>query len=314
MNRLIHCGSVITDLVMTVEALPPPGGDTLATSTSTSPGGGFNVMAAAARSGMRVLYAGTHGTGPNGDMARAALAGEGIEVLHPPRADVDTGFCVALVDAGAERTFVSSIGAEGDLDGADLARVRVEPGDFVYVTGYSFVSGNRGPDLVRWLGELPGQARVVFDPAPVVAGIDPGVLGEVLGRTDVLSLNAREAGLVTGLDRPEEAAAELARRGRPGGLVVLRDSARGCLVARSGDEPVLVPGFAVTAVDTNGAGDAHTGAFVAALAGGADPFEAARRANGAAAVAVTRYGPATAPDSGELRDFLAAREPAGARR
>ncbi|MEP6759821.1 MAG: PfkB family carbohydrate kinase, partial [Sporichthyaceae bacterium] len=51
----------------------------------------------------------------------------------------------------------------------------------------------------------------------------------------------------------------------------------------------------VVAVDTNGAGDVHVGAFLAALARGEDPVRAARSANEAAADAVTRLGPATAP-------------------
>jgi sugar/nucleoside kinase (ribokinase family) len=66
-----------------------------------------------------------------------------------------------------------------------------------------------------------------------------------------------------------------------------------------------VPGFAVGVVDTNGAGDAHSGAFIAALAAGAADAAAARSANAAAALSVTRRGPATAPTREELARFLA---------
>jgi sugar/nucleoside kinase (ribokinase family) len=68
---------------------------------------------------------------------------------------------------------------------------------------------------------------------------------------------------------------------------------------------VAVPGFAVDVVDTNGAGDAHSGAFIAALAAGAADTAAARRANAAAALSVTRRGPAMAPTREELARFLA---------
>jgi sugar/nucleoside kinase (ribokinase family) len=44
---------------------------------------------------------------------------------------------------------------------------------------------------------------------------------------------------------------------------------------------------------------------MAALAYGAEPAEAAHRANVAASIAVSRYGPATAPTSEELRSALA---------
>jgi sugar/nucleoside kinase (ribokinase family) len=68
-----------------------------------------------------------------------------------------------------------------------------------------------------------------------------------------------------------------------------------------------VPGFPVRAVDTTGAGDTHSGAFLAALAAGADEAAAARTANAAAALSVTRHGPATAPGRDELARFLAGR-------
>jgi sugar/nucleoside kinase (ribokinase family) len=61
-----------------------------------------------------------------------------------------------------------------------------------------------------------------------------------------------------------------------------------------------VPGFKVEAVDSNGAGDAHAGVFVAGLARGLSAVEAARRANAAAALAVTRWGPATSPGTAEV--------------
>jgi sugar/nucleoside kinase (ribokinase family) len=63
----------------------------------------------------------------------------------------------------------------------------------------------------------------------------------------------------------------------------------------------------VTAVDTTGAGDAHCGVFLASLADGHSPAGAAARANAAAAFAVTRPGPATAPDRTQLDAWLSAR-------
>ncbi|GAA3440556.1 hypothetical protein GCM10018954_101800 [Kutzneria kofuensis] len=68
-------------------------------------------------------------------------------------------------------------------------------------------------------------------------------------------------------------------------------------------------GFPVEVVDTNGAGDAHTGAFMAALAAGLPPAKAARRANAAAAIAVTRRGPASAPTIEEVHKLLSDEEP-----
>jgi sugar/nucleoside kinase (ribokinase family) len=88
--------------------------------------------------------------------------------------------------------------------------------------------------------------------------------------------------------------------------VVVRTGAAGCLIGHRDRDPVTVPGFRVHALDTNGAGDAHAGTFIAALAGGADEVGAARAANAAAALSVTKRGPATAPTAAELARFLAA--------
>ncbi|MFE1170671.1 PfkB family carbohydrate kinase [Nocardiopsis sp. NPDC058789] len=304
--RLHHVGPVIVDVVMTVDHLPERGGGVLASSARSLPGGGFNVIAAATRAGMEVVYGGAHGTGPHGDLVRSALNDAGVACAHPPRPE-DTGFCVALVDASAERSFVTRLGAETDLPLADLRTLRPEPGDFVYTVGYSLLPGARADELVTWISELPPGVRLVLDPAPVVGDVPAATLATVLGRTDVLSLSAAEAVTVTGTADLHAAAAMLVERVAPGGVVVLRDSAEGCLVATREAEPVRVPGFAVAAVDTTGAGDAHVGVFTAALASGSSVREAARRANAAAALAVTRPGPATSPDREELEKFLSAR-------
>ena len=67
---------------------------------------------------------------------------------------------------------------------------------------------------------------------------------------------------------------------------------------------MLVPGFPQTPVDTNGAGDCHTGALIAARQTGATWPEACRRANAASAIKVTRRGPDTAPTAAEVDAFL----------
>src|SRR5690348_17721863 len=131
MTRLVFAGEALVDLLMRIPALPERGGDILAESSSVQVGGGFNIMAAAARQGLPVVYAGGHGTGPWGDRVRAALAAEGIRLLRAPDPHRDTGFDVGLVEANGERTFVTALGAEPlrEPDAWDLVRLR--PGDAV---------------------------------------------------------------------------------------------------------------------------------------------------------------------------------------
>jgi sugar/nucleoside kinase (ribokinase family) len=306
-DRLLHLGNVVVDIVVTVPALPERGGDVLASRAAAAAGGGFNVMAAAARQGLPAAYAGAHGTGPFGTLARAGLAAEGIEVIQPATAGLDTGFVLTMVEVGGERTFLTSRGAEATLTATDLERVSPAGGDAIYLSGYGLVHDSNRAGLLGWLAQLGAGQVVFFDPGPLVGSIPAAALAAVLGRADWLTCNAREAGILTGLADPRAAAAVLAGRAGPAGRarVLVRTGPGGCLIARPGDEVVAVPGFKVDAVDTNGAGDAHSGAFIAALAAGAGDTAAARSANAAAALSVTRRGPATAPTREELAQFLA---------
>jgi sugar/nucleoside kinase (ribokinase family) len=306
-NRLLFAGEAIVDLLMRVPTLPERGGDMLAESSSIEVGGGFNIMAAAVRQGLPVLYAGGHGTGPWGDKVRAALAAEDISLLRPADPDTDTGFDVALVETGGERTFVTQLGAESLREPGAWDLIQARPGDAVYVSGYGLVPPASGPVLGAWAAGLPPEIMLFVDPGPLVADIPAAVLDPVLGRCDWWSCNQREAALLTGTGDPEQAARRLLRRtGRAG--VIVRSGPQGCLLALR-EQPALshISAPAVTAVDTTGAGDAHSGVFLAALAAGQPPAEAARRANVAAALTVTRSGAAVSPTEDELNQFLALR-------
>ena len=314
-RRMVFAGEALVDVVMRVPALPERGGDLLASSAEVTPGGGFNVMAAAARQGLPVLYAGGHGTGPWGDVVRAALDAEGIGLLRPRDAGRDTGFDVALVEPDGERTFVTRLGAEMVRGPRSWDTVPAGPGDTVYVSGYGLAAAETGPALSAWAAALPPGVLLFLDPGPLAAQIPAAALEPVLARCDWLSCNQREGTLLTfqcagaaGPDPSPAAPAEAARlllARTASACVIVRAGAAGCYVARrESPDPVHVPAPAVTAVGTTGAGDAHSGVFLAALAEGLAPLAAAARANAAAAFAVTRQGPATAPTRDELAAWL----------
>jgi sugar/nucleoside kinase (ribokinase family) len=302
-DRLLHLGNVVVDIVLAVPALPERGGDVLASRAEATPGGGFNVMAAAARQGLRSAYAGVHGTGPFAALARTALAAEGIDVLQPAKAGQDTGFVLTLVEASGERTFLTSRGAEATLTAGDLRPIRPEARDAVYLSGYSLVHDRNRAALLGWLPRLGDGQTMLFDPGPLAGSIPAGALAIVLDRADWLTCNAREAAILTGVTDPRAAAATLAGR-TSRSRVLVRTGPDGCLIGRPGAGVVHVPGFPVRVRDTNGAGDTHSGVFAAALAAGAADTAAARTANAAAALSVTRRGPATAPTREELAKFL----------
>lgn len=304
MSRLLHTGQVIVDLVMALDTLPATGGDVLAQSASFETGGGFNVMAAARRNGLPVVYLGRHGRGRFGDLARAAMQAEGVEMAQAASVGKDTGLCVSLTEASTERTFISHIGAEGDLSAEDLADVVPRADDYVYVSGYSLLLDGKAQALLDWLLALPREITVVFDPGPLVKAPDSALMVALLPRIDIWTSNGPEALAFTGDGTLAEALRDLNRHLPAEALLVVRDGPNGCWVSRQG-KAEHVPGFKVQAVDSNGAGDAHAGVFLAGLAEGLTPTVAARRANAAAALAVTRWGPATSPGSAEVDALVA---------
>lgn len=311
MTRVIHTGQALVDVVIEVPDLPARGQNVMATSVTDYAGGAVTVLVAAARAGAACVHAGAHGTGPHGDLVRAALHAEGVALSAAMVPDRDTGICVVLIEPSAERTFVTTLGAERDITVESLASSAPGPGDLVCVTGFSLALAATRDPLLRWLGTLDEGVVVVLDPGSAFASLPAEVRAEMLRHTDVWSSNAEEAtDLLAAADRtPEEdglsaQAAALAPLMRGEAIVIVRDGADGCTVLADG-ECTLVPGFPQTPVDTNGAGDTHTGALLAEVAAGTSWAQGCRRANAAAAIKVTRRGPATAPTAAEVTQFLA---------
>ena len=132
----------------------------------------------------------------------------------------------------------------------------------------------------------------------------------MLDVTDVWSSNAEEAEHLlraTGTEPPADLAGlttAIAPLLRGDAVAIVRDGPEGCAV-RVGSETHYVAGFPQVPVDTNGAGDTHTGALLAEVAAGTPWVEGCRRANAAAAIKVTRRGPESAPTATEVDAFLA---------
>ena len=304
-TRLVSVGNVIIDVVAEVPELPERGGDVLASRGTLEVGGGFNLMAAAARQGLDVAYGGALGHGRFGDLARRALQAEGIAQLLPDAADEqrDTGFDVVLVEASGERTFVTAVGAEAGVTSQRLDHVEIRPTDALAISGYGLLHEANRQAILERLRRLSPETTVCYDPGPLGHTLPDQVVEVVRQRVDWWSCNEREASSASGAANAAEAAIELLAR-LPRGNVVVRLGMSGCLVAQRGSGVVHVPGVPVAVVDTTGAGDAHFGAYIAGLAAGRGAEAAARRANVVAALTVTRRGPATSPTAEETDRFL----------
>ena len=246
-ERLVVAGSVIVDLVMYV-----PGA---AGARRRRPGrrrdahhrrGGYNVATAAARQGLPAALAGKHGTWLFGDTVRPAISPRPASrpcSRRPRTRTPASAWCswTAAVSAPLPRG-----GAEGRLTHEALAAVRPAADDAVYVSGYDLVYPHAAA-VAGWVGSLrPG--RRCLRPRPARRRHRPGAARRGAGRTSWLSLNGREAQLVTGEPDPTAAAAALLSRAPGLRGVVVRLGSRGALVGRPGADPVAVPGVPVAEV------------------------------------------------------------------
>ena len=317
-SRVIHTGQALVDVVVEVPDLPARGQNVMASSARDYAGGAVTVLVAAARFGADCVHAGAHGTGPHGDLVRGALAAEGITASAPPVPDHDTGICVVMVEPSAQRTFVTTLGAERRISVESLATSDPRPGDLVCVTGFSLALARTRDPLLAWLPTLDPGVVVVLDPGAAFAGLAADVRAAMLEVTDVWSSNAEEAEdlLRAGGQQPPDDLAALTAAVAPllrgDAVAIVRDGPEGCAV-HAGGATTYVPGFPRTPVDTNGAGDTHTGALLAEVSAGTPWVEGCRRANAAAAIKVTRRGPESAPTAGEVDAFLASSVPGGRR-
>jgi 2-dehydro-3-deoxygluconokinase len=114
---------------------------------------------------------------------------------------------------------------------------------------------------------------------------------EAFSLTDVCLPSWDDITVLTGLDDRDAIVDYLLGCGI--GLVALKLGEEGSYVATP-EARSLVPPYPVRPLDATGAGDCFGGSFIARLAVGADPFDAARYANVAAALSTTGYG-AVAP-------------------
>ncbi|MCW2195973.1 sugar/nucleoside kinase (ribokinase family) [Bradyrhizobium elkanii] len=126
-------------------------------------------------------------------------------------------------------------------------------------------------------------------------------------------MNETELGYLTGTelrdsDTPERFS-EAARTLGQGRIVCVTLGKRGVL-ALVDNQPLLVPGREVKAVDTTGAGDCFVGALASQLAIGKPLGDALAYANAAASICVQRMGAAPSmPTAQEVEDALSPRRP-----
>lgn len=297
-------GSANTDMSIKIDRLPRAGETILGGEFVSVPGGkGANQAVSASRAGADVTFIGRIGCDAFGDSALAGLTTDGVNVNYIIRDQTSpSGVALILVGANGENSIAVAPGANGRLSPADLRQARqafVGAGAVVLQLEIPLAAVEAAANLAAHAG-----ARLILNPAPARVLSD-----RLLRRVSVLTPNQIETEVLTGIkltDRlsTERAGAALLARGVQNAIITL--GADGACVCGSGGS-YWIPGHKVKPLDTTAAGDVFNGALAAALAGGKSLVEAARFANAAAAISVTRMGAQrSAPFRLEIEQMLAA--------
>jgi len=293
---VLVAGSANLDFVVRADHIPGPGETVLGRGFATFPGGkGANQAVACARAGgaATAMLVGL-GADANAAALEASLRAAGVALSIVRDAVRATGAAFICVDDHAENAITVAPGANAalapghlpPLDGITHLLLQLET-PLASVTAYALAARAAG-------------VRVVLNAAPAQP-----LPAELLGAVDVLVVNDGELAAITGIANDRDAAL----RALAVPVVVVTLGGDGCLARERGGAALRLPGFAVDAVDTTGAGDTFCGALVAAL-GRATPLRRALvEAGAAAALACTRPGAqASIPQRAEVLAFLAARE------
>ena len=290
MPEILVLGDVNADLIARTSRWPRPGEECLADSIELHCGGvGANCALALRQWRVSTKLIACIGEDPIGDYLLRILTNRDIDSQHIQRTSTAmTGLLYINVTRNGQRTFFGSRGANCFVEPQPKHSEVLKTAQAVSLMGYSFL--DPGPEkaadqLMRAIHTNGGWVSldVGMEPSQKI----PRKILRVLPRVDLLFASNEEATALTGRRSPREAFRTLQREGAR--EVVMKLGKRGCLVTER-DELRTVPAFAVRVVDSTGAGDAFTAAFLQARLRGWPNLQSALLANAAGAVAASVVG------------------------
>jgi ribokinase len=280
-------GSYNVGLFLKGERLPATGETVAADSFVEGAGGkGSNQAIAAAKFGARTSFVGRIGADGYGRYALDLYRRLGISTdLITVDESTHSGISVILIDRDGRNVISVALGANLRLSPADLDRALPTIKES-FVVGFQLES--RLDTVLHGLRAAREAGTLTFlDPAPATPLPD-----DVYPCVDIIKPNETEASALTGIpvrDVPSATAAGEWFRERGVGTAIVTLGAGGAvLVERAGARHFPAP--AVRAVDSTGAGDIFSGAFLAALSSGKALDEAIVFASAAAALSTERVG------------------------
>ncbi|NKB65476.1 MAG: adenosine kinase [Candidatus Latescibacteria bacterium] len=257
---------------------------------SASGGSAANTMIALAGFGGSSYFACLVADDHWGDFYLQDLRQAGVHSNPGSRGSDRTGQCIVMITPDADRTLNTFLGASAALGPAQVDQKAIAASHYIYLEGY-LLSSDGGFEACR-LAQRLAQRN---DTAVSLTLSDPFAVESCRQRfeqlvetgVDLLFANEEEARSFTGAEDTATAVDLLTQRV---GTACVTCGRAGAVLGR-GAQRVAIPGLAVEAVDTNGAGDAFAGGTLYGFTHGHDLAAAGTLGCYAAAQVVSRLGP-----------------------
>lgn len=212
-----------------------------------------------------------------------------------------TGRCLVMTSPDAERTMNTFLGISSFLSPEHVDERAIKNSSYIYLEGY-LVASPKGLAAMKEAKRIAEKNKI----ATALTFSDPSMvkyfskqMEEIVGASvDLLFCNEEEAMIFTGTDTLHEAREKLRLSAKRFAITL---GANGALIY-DGDTFIQIEPYAVRAIDTNGAGDMFSGAFLYAITHGHSFAEAGKLASLASSRVVSQWGPRLQPQ--QMKDLL----------
>jgi sugar/nucleoside kinase (ribokinase family) len=249
-----------------------------------------NSVVAASSLGAKAFFSGKVADDAEGELYINDLNEAGVAFHSAGQESGITGKCLVMVTNDAERTMNTFLGASEDLSTREIDQAALVDSEWFYVEGYLVTDESRTlatKAAVETAKENGVKVAISLSDSFVVA-VFGDALREVIGvGVDLIFCNKDEAMAFTGTESLESAAESLKQYTK---TFAITDGANGAITF-DGGMMNQSKGVKVKAIDTNGAGDMFSGAFLYAIISGNSYGWAAGLANDCAARVVAQFGP-----------------------
>lgn len=205
-----------------------------------------------------------------------------------------SGRCLVMTTPDAHRTMNTFLGVSSFLSPEHLDEDAIKNSEYVYLEGY-LVASPKGLDALKAARKIAERNKVSI----ALTFSDPSMvkyfstqMHEIVGASvDLLFCNDEEAMIYTGTNSINEAREKLKDVAKRFAITL---GANGAMIF-DGDTFINIEPYKVRAIDTNGAGDMFSGAFMYGITHSHSFAEAGKLASLASSRVVSQFGPRLEP-------------------